>query len=269
MGSPCADVMNATFEFLGKNVEAVRQLRQDVAAEFNGVNVNRKGVKFSVLAGNPLPTMCKDVVWNDGVVPVPSATWKIKDNAVSPRIHTELTGTADFSAFVKPRLAVGPKGNHNPEIPKAPELPNLQNGVIQNQNRSAVPGFKAAPGVLNAADKSQPLTETLIEKNLFKPDFARSVVLTSKQTYEVELPVTPANNFGLSFMADPLVSATLLNDQGVVVGTNLAKTPEAGAWFRSIFVDTPTVEGKWKLKLENKSDRDLEAILATWKDAVK
>jgi hypothetical protein len=35
MGSPCGDVMRATFEFLGKNVEAVRQLRQDVAAEFN------------------------------------------------------------------------------------------------------------------------------------------------------------------------------------------------------------------------------------------
>ena len=71
MGSPCADVMNFAFEALNKNVEAVRQLRQDVVADFNRVNTNRKGVKFSVLAGNPLPTMCKTLVWNDGVVPVP------------------------------------------------------------------------------------------------------------------------------------------------------------------------------------------------------
>ncbi|HLM61270.1 MAG TPA: hypothetical protein VK308_10730, partial [Pyrinomonadaceae bacterium] len=30
MGSPCGDVMSTTFDLLGKNVEAVRQLRQDV-----------------------------------------------------------------------------------------------------------------------------------------------------------------------------------------------------------------------------------------------
>ena len=73
MGSPCADVMNTAFEALGKDVEAVRQLRQDYLEGFNKVNVARKGVKFSVLAGDPLPTMCKTLVWNDGVVPVPSA----------------------------------------------------------------------------------------------------------------------------------------------------------------------------------------------------
>ncbi|HKP68016.1 MAG TPA: alpha/beta hydrolase, partial [Pyrinomonadaceae bacterium] len=94
MGSPCADVMNTTFEALGKSVEAVRQLRQDVAVEFNRVNVNRKGVKFSVLAGDPLPTMCKTVTWNDGVVPVASAIWKIADHAKSKNLHTDLTGTS-------------------------------------------------------------------------------------------------------------------------------------------------------------------------------
>ena len=129
MGSPCADVMNTAFETLGKNVEAVRQLRQDVAAEFNRTVTNRKGVKFSVLAGDPLPVMCKTYVWNDGVVPVPSAIWQIKDNAKSKNVHTELTGTADFSAFVKPRLAIGPKGNHLPEAPEAPTLSNYQGGL--------------------------------------------------------------------------------------------------------------------------------------------
>jgi pimeloyl-ACP methyl ester carboxylesterase len=118
MGSPCADVMNSTFEVLGKNVEAVRQLKPSVVAEFNRVTTNRKGVKFSVLAGNPLPVMCKTVTWNDGVVPVESAVWTIRDHALSKNVHTDLTGTADFSNFVKPRLAVGPRGDHNPEPPE-------------------------------------------------------------------------------------------------------------------------------------------------------
>ena len=127
MGSPCADVMSSTFEVLGKNVEAVRQLKPSVVAEFNRVTTNRKGVKFSVLAGNPLPVMCKTVVWNDGVVPVESAVWQIKDNVLSKNVHTDLTGTADFSSFVKPRLAVGPKGDHNAERPEQPQLPQYPN----------------------------------------------------------------------------------------------------------------------------------------------
>ena len=247
MGSPCADVMSATLEFLGKTVEAVRQLRQDVAAEFNTVTVNRKGVKFSALAGNPLPTMCKEVVSNDGCVAVPSAVWKIKDNAISPRIHTELTGTADFSAFVKPRLAIGPKGTHNPEVPEASELANYQN--------------------LNGS--SAPITTGGTLKNSFKPDFAKAVALAPKQSVEVAIPVEASSRFGLSFMADPLVSATLVDNKGDVAGKNEAKTPEAAAWFRSIVVDKPTTAGTWKLKLENTSDRELEAILATWNDAAK
>lgn len=261
MGSPCADVMSTTLEFLGKNVEAVRQLRQDVAAEFNKVNVNRKGVKFSVLAGNPLPTMCKEVVANDGCVSVPSATWTIKDNATSPRIHTDLTGTADFSAFVKPRLAVGPKGNHNPETP---ELPTYQNLKV-NQNLDG----NSTPRLINAAKEAQPLTATAIDTKPSRPDFAKAVALAPRQTVEVEIPVEAANNFGLSFMANPLVSATLVDDKGVVVGKNVTKTPEAAAWFRSIFFNKPTTAGTWKLQLENTSDRELEAILSTWKNAVK
>ena len=70
-------------------------------------------------------------------------------------------------------------------------------------------------------------------------------------------------------MAASDVSATLFDAQGAEVGKNLTKTPAASAWFRSIFVDKAVTAGTWKLKLENTSDRELEAIVATWKDAVK
>jgi hypothetical protein len=108
---------------------------------------------------------------------------------------------------------------------------------------------------------------------LFSPityHYFPAVKLAGKQSVEIEIPVEAANNFGLTFMADPSISATLIDDKGVVIGKNLTKTPEAGSWFRSIFYDKPiTNAGTWKLKLENTSDREFEAILAAWSNAGK
>lgn len=253
MGSPCADVMNTVFETLGKNVEAIRQLRQDVVADFNRVNVNRKGVKFSVLAGEPLPTMCKTLVWNDGVVPVPSAIWRIADNARSRSLHTDLTGTSDFSAFVKPRLAIGPKRDHNPAAPSAAEMAPPSGTGLASVFEDDLAGRRFYGA--QAAIGSQP--------------FARSVVLQPRQTVEVDIPVEAAANFGITFMAVPTVSATLFDAAGATIGKNLANTPEAGQWFRSIFFDKPTTAGTWKLRLQNTSDAEVEVVVTKWTDAVR
>jgi hypothetical protein len=259
MGSPCADVMNSTFEVLGKNVEAVRQLKPSVVAEFNRVNTNRKGVKFSVLAGNPLPVMCKTVVPNDGVVPVESALWKIRDHALSQNIHTDLTGTADFSSFVKPRLAIGPHGDHMPERPEAPQLPQFPGQV--NRNDAFAPAFinaayGARAGFALAADEE------------FRPSFAKELKLAPKQTVEVEIPVAAAAaNFGVTFMADALVSATLTDEKGAVRGQNLAGSTEARGFFRTIFIDKNVTAGTWKLRLENTGTLEATAIIAAWNDA--
>jgi len=275
-GSPCADVMNSTFEVLGKNVEAMRQLKPSVVADFNRVTINRKGVKFSVLAGNPLPVMCKTVVWNDGVVPVESATWKIKDNALSKNVHTDLTGTADFSSFVKPRLAVGPKGDHNPEAPERPELPQFP-----------------ARGSLGAADSFAPLflkasyTQPFVKASYgqqgpgrgaspagtagddFRPAFARELKLAPGQAAEVEIPVQAAQDFGVTFMADAGVSATLVDEKGAVRGKNLAGTAEARGFFRTIFVDSGVGAGTWKLRIENTGKFEAAVVVSAWNNALK
>lgn len=273
MGSPCADVMNSTFEFLGKDVEAVRQLRQDVAAEFNRVVTNRKGVKFSVLAGDPLPVMCKTYVWNDGVVPVPSAKWTIKDNAISKNVHTELTGTADFSSFVKPRLAVGPKGNHNPDAPELNQFP----GQVGSAGSSA-PVFSnasfdvrtiGAPRLYGAASDIAWLTNGGVSRPSDPQPFAKAVKVGAKGTIEIDVPVETAANFGITFMALPSVSATLIDDKGTVRAKNLTGKPEANAWFRSLFVETAVAAGTWKIRLENTSDYEAEVILTAWANAIK
>lgn len=244
MGSPCADYMNVAFEMLGKNVEAVRQLRTDYVGGFNRINKSRKGVKFSALAGDVLPTICYANEWNDGVVTVPSAIWEVADNAKSKNVHTDLTGTSDFSSFVKPRLAIGPNGNHAPDV-------QMPTGMTNVYGKSADRLYGAAERA-DAFGLVQPPTVS----------WAKEVKLTAKQSIEIEVPVTPGPNFGLVFMAPAGVSATLVDAKGSVAGSNLAGKPEASAWFRSIFVDRPVTAGTWKIRLENTEDRELFLVAA-------
>ena len=249
MGSPCADVIDLAFQVAGKDVQAIKQLRPDFVAEFNKSNLNRKGVKFSALAGNPLPTMCKTIVWNDGVVSVPSAKWIISDTAESKNVHTDLTGTSDFSSFVKPRLAIGPRGDHNPATPEMPTVGQMMRSIPRNY------GAAFNPLELDAPPASEPT--------------AKYVKLAPKQAIDVELSVSATRNLGLTFMADPLVSASLLNANQTLVGKNLAGSAESRGWFRSIFVDQPVAPSTWKLKLENTSDREREVYIVVWVDASK
>ncbi|MGB8507828.1 MAG: hypothetical protein WCD76_05450 [Pyrinomonadaceae bacterium] len=279
MGSPCADVMNSTFEMLGKDVEAIRQLKPSVVADFNKVNINRKGVKFSVLAGNPLPVMCKTVTRNDGVVPVESALWKIKDNALSKNVHTDLTGTEDFSSFVKPHLAIGPKGNHNPEqtelsqyrnqnkrMPDSNLTPRMLNSNLAPMFINASYGLDAASGLSASGNTLTDAGGLLADDS--RPAFAREIMLAPKQIVEIEIPVPSSANFVVTFMAGAKVSAILGDDKGEVRGKNLADSPAAKGFFRTIFVENSGAVGTWKLKLENTGTLEAVAIVSAWNDPI-
>ncbi len=248
MGSPCADVMNTAFGLLGKDVEAMRQLTTESVRKFNGLVFNRKGVKFSALAGNPLPNTCKQIEWNDGVVTVPSAKWTITDTAESKSLHTDLTGTSDFSNFVKPHLAIGPHGNHNPE---APTLGRVEPPAIDG----------TLFGNLVAANS--------LTAGMFAQDFAKAVNIAPKQSVDIDIPVVAAANLGITFMADAKISATLVDDKGVTVGKNIADSPQSRGWFRSIYVDRPAAPGTWRLHLENTGEFENPVVLTTWQIAAR
>jgi len=253
MGSPCADVMDLAFSVGGTVPEAIRQLRPSVVTEFNRVVTARKGVKFSVLAGNPMPVMCKSVVWNDGVVPVPSAKWIIRDNAESSSIHTDLTGTADFSSFVKPRLAVGPKGDHNPAAPETGGA-SAAAGPIRAER---VYGMSMTPDM---GDPSGPYDDPL--------SIGRSLTIAANQTTEIDIPVTaPTADIGVTFMANPSVKVTLIDANGTVAGKDLGDMRSSLVWFRSIYFNKAVSPGMWKLRLENKADLDQKAYLTVWFNA--
>lgn len=246
MGSPCADTMDIAFSITGTTPNAVRELKPDVVAEFNRVVTDRKGVKFSVLAGNPLPTMCKKIEWNDGVVAVSSAHWLIADKGISSSLHTDLTGTKDFSDFVKPRLAIGPKGNHNPDVPT---------GAMSLTPKTKFYGAGAGPFF-----GPSPVYNDF-------PDIGKAVKVAGKQTTEIELSLEARSDLGVTIMADASVSIELIDPAGKVVGKNLANTPEARAWFRSIYLKTPVSAGMWKLRVANTSDTERPAYFAIWSNA--
>ena len=76
------------------------------------------------------------------------------------------------------------------------------------------------------------------------------------------------NNFSVTFIAEPEVSVTLLDEKGAVLGTNLAGKHSATDMFRTIYVkrDIPA-KTMWKLKIENTSRRQTSVLLRVSTDA--
>jgi hypothetical protein len=75
-------------------------------------------VHFGALAGNSSRITCLSLSPGDGSVPVASAHWNVADRAETDDDHEELTSTKNFSEFVKPRLAIGPRADHQAAAPK-------------------------------------------------------------------------------------------------------------------------------------------------------
>ena len=240
MGSRCADLISAPLEAAGRSMDALRELRPSVAAQFNAIHTNAKGVKFSILAGNPLPSICYMLTANDGVVAVPSAIWTIADNAQQSVLHTDMATADGFSSFVKPRIAIGP----------AAQASGARLAVLAAPSAAAT-GRDAAAG-------------ELAESGPVAPDFSKIVKLAPGQAMKVAIPVKDGRNLGMTFVAASSVSATLVDDQGAPAGANLSGKPEASQLFRSLFVDRPVSKGSWTLELRNEAQVEREVVLSTW-----
>jgi hypothetical protein len=95
--------------------------------------------------------VCQAKEWGDGVVTIPSALWEVADRRFAPREHTSLTGKEDFTAFVKPRLAVGPKGGGQSETAALEQTTSGDFAGLNNNSVSDRYGF--AKYFVNAAYK--------------------------------------------------------------------------------------------------------------------
>ncbi|HVE55307.1 MAG TPA: choice-of-anchor X domain-containing protein [Pyrinomonadaceae bacterium] len=257
MGSPCANLMGFAFWSLGKPVTSLEQLRPAFMERFNKAVRNRKGTRFSVLVGNPLPQTCQSAVWGDGVVELPSAIWEINDYRYARSVHTDLTSKENFEYFVWRRLAVSWRGDHKPDNNYRANYENFD-----NRNSNPMQLVNAAFNRNeNFEDEKPALPENL------KMDLAKEVVLPAKQSAEIEIPVTANANSGVTFMAAPTVSAVLINDKGAVVGKSLAGTAQAKFDFRSIPIENAPANGVWKLRLENTGTAETSVVVSVWTDS--
>ncbi len=247
MGSRCADLISAPLEAAGRSMDALRELRPSVVAKFNAVHTERKNVEFSVLAGNPLPTVCYMFDPNDGVVAVPSAIWTIADHEQQSVLHTDMATTAGFASFVKPRIAIGPA-----KFAAARKL----SALVPAAGAFRTPSARLM--ILGAEGPAQPSQPDPMSKMLW---------VAPKQTTDIKIPVEDASNLGLTFVTSSKVSATLIDDSGAVAGSNLAGTPEANQIFRSLFVNRPVRKGQWTLQLKNEAELDQEVVMSIWFDA--
>lgn len=110
-GASCSNLMEDN-DVLKHNTQTVNEVTPEEVKIFNQYVTNRKGTKFSALAGNSFPVLCAGPEWNDGYVGVESAKYGVTDFALTKARHPDLISTKSFNDFVKPHIVTGPRGTY-------------------------------------------------------------------------------------------------------------------------------------------------------------
>ena len=268
-GVPCVDVFVGKLGLFKKELKAARELTNEEMLRFNQYVVNTGGTKLSALAGNPVPIVCGGLEWNDGFVTVKSAHYGVSDVGQSNDLNHQLVDTKNFGNFVRPHLITGPKGTYPYPVKNDPtdwkrwQLNNrdydVNNGSGFYNSNSQFENSLALNLFDNPLEKLHGPNVGVFENYAAVSDevnqsFSKELTLAPKQTLEIEIPLEAAPNFGVTFMANPGVSVSLLNDKGVLVSRNLTDSPLANMMFRMIMTNKPVSKSVWKLKLENTTD---------------
>jgi pimeloyl-ACP methyl ester carboxylesterase len=292
MGSPCAEVMDVAFNAIGRQVMAIHELTPAVVAEFNQQTTRRKNVPFSILAGDPYPVMCKQYINNDGVVPLPSALWQINDNEVVSAMHTDLTAKQYFSAFVKPRLALGPQIQqavmHSPSAQQQAKqtwqsqtmtaqlhggqpshaVAGLNSSAVLNNSRQVATNEQNSTPIKHGVELSAGLASATSQSATNDSlNFVQLVELEADQSLDLKVDVAVVLNFGLTFIAANDVSLQLFAQDQRLLADNMAHQPAASQPFRSIFVEDALAAQTLTIHLKNEGSSSREIMLAGWQNA--
>jgi hypothetical protein len=250
-GMPCVDVFVGKLNLFKEKLQPLKEFTNDEMLRFNQFVVNTGGTKFSALVGNSVPIICGGYEWNDGFVTVRSAKFGVDDFAYSNDLNGQLVDGKNFGNFVKPHLVTGPKKTYPLPVKSDPndiDRWKINGRLLEDPNRAVDGGLFA-----NASYGGRPLNET-----------SNELTLAAHEQRDIEVPVAAAANFGVSFMANPSVSVSLVDDRGVVVKTNLAGSELAGSLFRTLYFNKPVSAGRWKIRIENTSDHDQTFLAITW-----
>jgi hypothetical protein len=110
-GIRCAESM-WYLDAIKNNPQTAKELMPDEIALFNKYVTQRKGTKFSALAGNAVPLLCNSPEWNDGMVGVESAKYGIEDVTLTSALHPDMMTTENFSNFLRAHVITGPRGTY-------------------------------------------------------------------------------------------------------------------------------------------------------------
>ena len=266
MGSPCANLVSPVFEFFGeKNMHAMRELRPSVVADFNKRVTQRRNVKFSILIGYAVPKTCQSDWIGDGVVEVPSALFNISDSEYIFTHHVALTNEIPFKDFVLPRLAVGPKKAKAETASAQPDFLFRENfaglnelDLPRKENENFGEFFQ---NVSFKQSRTEQKTNDEMPENLTAKE---KIILKPRASREIEIPVNADGETGVLLIASTEASATLLDENGSVLGTSAGGAEAGKNLFRTILAEKSNGK-KLKLKLENSGASETVAFIAAFK----
>jgi hypothetical protein len=227
----------------------LRQLKPMVVYGFNQEITNRKGVQFSILVGTAINATCDADVPGDGVVPIPSAMWQIKDKGFIFRIHTELTGRDDFIIFVKPRLAVGPKKAATAKL----ESDKNSDFAVKSINENLLASLDPLPFIKRPEPPKTSSTKIVA---------ARNVKIKAGEAAEV--PVSFAANLknGATFLSSPNMTVSLVDSTGETVEKIESGSDLASAVFKTFYSNGKT--GNFVLRFENTGEEGESVFVSLW-----
>jgi len=247
-GMKCADVFVGLFDRFKEKLQPVSEFTNDAMLRFNQFVVNTGGTKFSALAGNSVPVICGGYEWNDGFVTVKSAKYGISDTGDSNDLNLQLVDGKNFSNFVKPHLVTGPDRKYPLSVKNDPsdiDRWKLNGAAFEYTERDPYAGLFANVSTAAALPGNASV----------------DAVLAAHETRDLDLTVAAAANLAVTFMADPSITASLIDESGAIVRRDAARSPLAGMTFRTLFYNRPVTGGRWRLRVENTSDSE-KLILA-------
>jgi hypothetical protein len=222
-GSPCADLFS---------VPMTAELRTDVMHQFNQAITDRRGVPFSIAAGDPLPATCHEIGDGDGVVSLASALTGMTDSGIFDILHTDMTFSQHlFDSFVLPRL--------NGVLPEMPD------GGAE---------FAAAGSASAVAASPEVISPQLLETNRLE------LAAGASATFPVTVP-SGVDAWGVTGLGTGRLEIELLVS-GTVVATS-GTNDDLAEFFRSVRTDGPA-GGSWTVRVTNHGTTSLAVPLSAW-----
>lgn len=243
---------------------------------FNREVTDRRGVPFSILAGNwfkrgavctaaGIPHFTNSP--NDGVVAVPSAWWTISDHTTRSLIHTQETGSpAAFSGWIEPHLAVGPAkaggGAYLGPLAAGAQLTALDARASRVRAVTARPSaaahaLAARPPALAPRSRGR-----LCLRSASTPPIATGASTSVRRGHEVNLPIhvpRHAGTLAAVVLARPSVTIALRDPRGHVVASSTAGSVAAQGLFRTLSARSPRA-GTWHLEASSDGGSSQVAI---------